>query len=241
MSGWKAWERVEGRASRPPVLLTCEHASNELPPGYTWPEEDAWIVGMHWAFDLGIADMTRALAAELGAPATLSCFSRLLIDPNRPLDSDTLVRRVADGREIAFNRELNEAEVAARVERCWRPYHETLDAMVAAWPGVDLLSMHSFTPNYEGAVRSTEIGVLFDLDEPWAERWYLGLQGAGFRVARNDPWSGKGGFMYSVQEAAVQHGRRAIELEVRQDLTCDPAQSARIVKLIAEVARSLVG
>ncbi|HMV68084.1 MAG TPA: N-formylglutamate amidohydrolase [Myxococcota bacterium] len=234
MSSWAPVQRIV--AAPPAVLLSCEHASNELPPGYAWPEEDAWITSTHWAWDPGAADMTRAIAARLRAPAVLSRFSRLVIDPNRPLDSDTLVRGVAEGREIALNRGVTAEEVAARVALCWRPYHAELDVMVAAHPGVDLLSMHSFTPVYEGAVRRTEVGVLFDDDEAWAEAWFDGLQASGLRVARNDPWSGRGGFMYSAQEVARRYGRRAIELEIRQDLACDPEVSGRLVRLIAEVA-----
>ena len=44
------------------VLLTCEHASNALPEPWTWPADDRWIVDTHWAFDLGIADVTRHVA-----------------------------------------------------------------------------------------------------------------------------------------------------------------------------------
>lgn len=239
MAAWSALERLRGTGGRPPVLLSCEHASNELPPGWAWPEKDAWIVETHWAFDPGAAAMTRALAAALGAPATLSRFSRLVIDPNRPLYSDTLIRKTAEGRAIELNRAVHETEVMKRITTCWLPYHEALDEMVGGTPEVDLLSMHTFTPVYEGAVRQVEIGVLFDADEAWAERWYQALLPSGLRVERNEPWSGRGGFMYSAQEAAIRHGRRAIELEIRQDIAGDPEQSARLVALIAQVAREV--
>ena len=39
---------VAWRNRRPfPVLLTCEHASAALPPGYAWGE-DSWLAEMHW-------------------------------------------------------------------------------------------------------------------------------------------------------------------------------------------------
>ena len=47
-----------------PVLLTCEHASADLPPGYAWGE-DEWLADMHWAVDLGVKE----LLDELQRPA----------------------------------------------------------------------------------------------------------------------------------------------------------------------------
>ena len=57
-------EIVEGD-HRAPLLLTCEHASNELPAPYTWLPADRWLVETHWAYDLGIAEVTRALAIAM--------------------------------------------------------------------------------------------------------------------------------------------------------------------------------
>lgn len=227
-----AVEQVAATRHDPPLLLSCEHASNRLPEGWAWPEADAWLVGEHWAWDPGAATLTRALAAELGAPAVLSRFSRLLVDPNRPLDSDTLFRGVADGRAVALNASVSEADAAARVARCYTPYHAAFDAMVAAHPGVPLLSMHTYTPSYEGQRRDVQLGVLFDDDEPWALRWFEALRGCGYDVRLNEPWSGRKGLMYAAQRHARQHGRLSVEIEVRNDLAQDPAEAARIVALI---------
>ena len=45
-------ERVVGDV-RAPVFLTCEHASQRLPEGWSWPAPDRRLVGTHWAYDLG--------------------------------------------------------------------------------------------------------------------------------------------------------------------------------------------
>ncbi len=92
---------------------------------------------------------------------------------------------------------------------------------------------------YEGTPRKVELGVLFDLHATWAERWFAGLNGQGYDVRRNEPWSGMAGLMYSVQRHAVQHGRRAVEIEVRQDLACDPVHQARIVDLLSAIVHAL--
>jgi len=54
------------------LLLTCEHASNELPPGWNWPEADAHLVNMHWGIDIGARDLTLELVAELKCCAILA-------------------------------------------------------------------------------------------------------------------------------------------------------------------------
>lgn len=227
-----AVERLAGpRSSR--VLLTCEHASDRIPDGWRWHDEDAHLEGTHWAYDLGAADLTRALAAALGAPAVLSRFSRLLVDPNRAEDSPTLILGWAEGREVALNRGISEAERHRRIERLHRPYHAVVDASLAAAHAEVLFSIHSFTPVYEGSERSMEIGVLFDAESALAEAFASHLEADGFAVALNQPYSGRSGLIYAAHRHATQHGRRALELEVRQDLAVLPEVRARLASSAA--------
>jgi predicted N-formylglutamate amidohydrolase len=215
-------------------VLTCEHASEELPPGWSWPDADRRLLGTHWAVDLGIAQLTRTLAERLGAPAVLARFSRLLIDPNRHLSAGTLFRRHCDGAEVELNQNLSFDERQRRIQACYEPFHATIDAMVGGHPAAQVLSMHSFTPVYEGGEpRWMEIGVLFDHDEALAHAVAARLASTGLRVAINEPYTGQGGLMHSASTHALRHGRRAVELEVRQDLATDPTQQERLVQAIA--------
>lgn len=224
---------------RGPLLLTCEHATNALPPGYAWPAEDAWITRTHWAFDLGIAEVTRGLADHLGLTAVLCGFSRLIVDPNRTVTDPTLFRRLADGREIALNRHIDEADASRRMA-LYDAYHAAIDRALAETPGRGVLSMHSFTPQYEDQPpRPMEVGVLFDRDEDIAVRLGAAIARAGLKVALNEPYSGKGGLMYAVELHAGAAGRIALELEVRQDLADDPDQRRRLVPAIASALREV--
>jgi len=79
------------------LLLTCEHASQEVPaPWSGWPEADTWLVGMHWAIDLGAEKLARELSAAMACDGTAACFSRLLCDCNRPLDSEVTINMRGD-------------------------------------------------------------------------------------------------------------------------------------------------
>lgn len=219
-----------------PVFLTCEHASQRMPLGWRWPDRDRRLIDTHWAYDLGAREMTRALAAGLSAGAVLSRYSRLLIDPNRPEGSPTLFRAEAEGEPVALNTEhLDEAERRRRIEHLWRPYHEALRRELGATDAPLLLAIHTFTPLYEGARRTVEIGVLFDEEEALAERFAEEIGARGIRVALNEPYSGKNGLMYAGETHARAHGRRALELEIRQDLAIDPHFRAEFVSLLASL------
>jgi predicted N-formylglutamate amidohydrolase len=223
-----------------PLVLTCEHGSQAMPPGFGWCAEDAWLEGTHWAFDLGAAELTRELASSLGAGAVLAGFSRLVVDPNRPLDSDTLVRDVAEGRRIAMNAEVDAASRERRLG-LWQAYHAALDRLFLESRAPLALSVHSFTPVYEGQVREVEVGVLFDREEELAALLCARFRAAGFEARLNEPYSGKLGLIYSVSAHAAVSGRRALELELRQDLAVIPEVRARVVAVLASFAREVAG
>lgn len=220
-----------------PVVLSCEHASQRLPPGWTWPEADQWLIGTHWAWDIGAAEITRALAARLGAPAVLAGFSRLLVDPNRELTSPTLFRDVAEGRPVHLNRELSEEERQRRIDHLYEPYHDAFAQLVDRHRA-PVLGVHTFTPVYEGGPpREMEIGVLFDRDEEPAKRLARALAARGFKVALNEPYSGRDGLIYACETHAARCGQVALELEVRQDLAGDPIRRAALIPAVEEALR----
>lgn len=228
-----AFEALPGPAEAAWVL-TCEHASERLPEPYRWSVGERSLLGTHWAIDLGAAAITHALAARLPAPAVLARFSRLLLDPNRAPGVETMFRTRCDDVVLALNVGLTADEAAARIDRFHVPFHDAVDAMVEATPHADVLSIHSFTPVYEGgAPRRMELGVLFDRDEALAADVAAVLADHGFVVALNEPYSGKGGLMYSADRHALRHGRRAVEIEVRQDLATAPDRRDAVVEALA--------
>ena len=85
------------------MLFLCDHASNATPA-------DLGALGLppeqfqrHIAWYIGAAAVTRELARLFAAPALLTRFSRLVIDPNRGADDPSLVMRVSDGAIIPGN------------------------------------------------------------------------------------------------------------------------------------------
>ena len=118
-------------------------------------------------------------------------------------------------------------------------YHAAIDHALGSDPARLILSIHSFTPLYEGTPRAVELGVLFDEETELAETLHAAFVEAGFAAMLNEPYSGRFVLMYAVDRHAKQHGRRALELEVRQDLACDPAARARIIAVLERTVAAL--
>lgn len=227
------YTRIRGRRDAA-LVFTCEHASNRLPEPWSWHEEDHRLVDTHWASDIGAAAFTRRMASLLDAPAVLSEFSRLLVDPNRPLDSSTLFRREAEGRPVQLNASLDEEERQRRLEGLYHPYHDAVREMVGQSAAEFVFGVHTFTAEYEGQRRSLEVGILFDDEDVAALQLVERLRASGFDAAPNEPYSGKEGLAYSPVHHARAFGRRALEIEVRQDLVVDESFAERLAAALAD-------
>lgn len=219
------------------VLLTCEHASNRLPAPWTWPEGDRRLIEQHWAIDIGADAFTRDLADALNGVGVVARFTRLLVDPNRPLDSPTLFRTEADGLPVSLNTGLSEADRIRRIEGYYRPYHAAIDRCIEAIRPTLVLAIHSFTPVFEGKPRSVEIGVLHSEQLALAQEWRHSLAGSGMDVRVDEPYSGGAGFMYSPYYHALLADCPAIELEFRQDILGDPARRPELVHWVQQALR----
>ena len=113
-------------------MILCDHASNALPPEYGDLGLPAEQFERHIAYDIGARAVVLGLAACLGATAILSCYSRLLIDPNRGMDDPTLIMRLSDGAVVPGNSRIDEAERQRRIARFHRPYHAAIAAEIEA-------------------------------------------------------------------------------------------------------------
>lgn len=87
------------------VIITCEHASNKT-HAYKIPKLEKEYFNTHWGYDLGAKEMTIDVAEEAEVLTVLTNFSRLIIDPNRSLLSQSLIRKIIEKDiELSFNKE----------------------------------------------------------------------------------------------------------------------------------------
>lgn len=208
------------------IALICDHASNSVPDEYHALGLAPSELERHIAYDIGAELLTKVLAERLQAPAVVSHFSRLLIDPNRGEDDPTLIMQLSDGAVIPGNYPLSEAERHKRIEKFYKPYDAAISRLIE---GVEkagrqsplVISVHSFTPVWHGRARPWHIGLLWDSDERVLHPLFDGLNKIeGITVGNNEPYDGalKGDTMY---RHCTKKGIAHILIEVRQDLIAD--------------------
>ena len=218
-------------------LVTCDHASNRVPDaiakaGLGIAECD---MERHIAYDLGAAGLARALAERLDAPAILTRFSRLVIDPNRGEDDPTLVMQLYDGTVIPANRNATEAEVERRLALLYRPYHRALAAQAARQADTVILAIHSFTPSLRGRPpRPWQVGVLYSHLDPRLSQPLIARLRAdrSLCIGDNQPYSGHlpGD---AIDRHALRHRRHNTLVELRNDLIATEASQRQWADLLA--------
>lgn len=213
------------------IIFLCDHASNALPARYGMLGLDAAAIATHIAYDIGAADVTKALAKAYGAPAVLARYSRLLIDLNRGEDDPTLVMKLSDGRIIPGNCNAGPEEIETRLREYHSPYHEAVEREIVAardgsWVPV-LISIHSFTPVWNDKARPWQVGVLWDRDSRLARPLLDALTKVGFTTGDNEPYSGalENDCLY---RHGTMNGLPHVLIELRQDLVATPEDARKI-------------
>jgi predicted N-formylglutamate amidohydrolase len=218
-------ERPDGRSS---WVLLCDHASAAIPralSGLGLSETDRQ---RHIAWDIGIAGVSRYLAAALDATLVLQNWSRLVVDCNRPPQAPDAIAVSSDGTVIPGNIGLEDAAIAQRRRSIFDPYHAAiralLDQRAAAGRPVRLLMMHSFTPIFGGVARPWQIGVLYGRDARLASILMSQLRrDPELTVGDNQPYDVSDATDYAVPVHGEARALPHVELEIRQDLIESPS------------------
>ena len=252
-----------------PLVLDSPHSGTAYPQAFDHAPARALV---RQAEDTHVATLWRA-APSFGATLLEARFPRAFIDPNRGLDDIDpdlladpwphpiapsrktmqgigLVWRMAGDGVPMYARKLTSAEVMARIDHYWRPYHDELDALLdarfhrfgAVWH-INCYSMPAV-----GDARADDPGreradfVLGDRDGSTCEPGFTHLvaetlRHMGYAVAINDPYKGV--------EIVRKHGRpfegrHSLQLEVKRTLYMDEQTfepSAGFLRLEADLAR----
>lgn len=229
-----------GCDSARPIVLLADHASNRIPRSLDDLGVDEEPRQRHIAYDIGIAEVAQGVAARLDIPLLMHNYSRLVIDPNRPLDDPTSIPVISDGVIIPGNRGLSPESVAERVDTLFHPYQTAVgEQLVRAGTSVEapaLISLHSFTPSLRGFPRPWHVGLLWSDDDrmsrPMIER--LGQMG-DLVVGDNQPYSGQCRYGYTVETHALSTGLPNVLVEIRQDLIGTPAGVAEWIDRLVTV------
>ncbi len=236
-----------------PLVCDSPHSGTDYPAdfGYAVP-----LAQLRQGEDTHVDALWRA-APEVGATLIAAQFPRTYIDPNRTLadlDPDMLdgewpeplspgektrlgkglIWSRMDPQTPIYDRRLSVAEVQARIDRYYRPYHDALNQAVrqryeqfgALWH----LNLHSM-PNDAyarlGLDPDRELAdfVLGDRDGRTCEPAFVDLiasylLGKGYTVARNDPYKG---VQLIEQIGQPMQGRHSLQVEIRRPVYMNEA------------------
>jgi N-formylglutamate deformylase len=252
-----------------PLVFDSPHSGTAYPQAFDHAPARSLV---RQAEDTHVATLWRA-APSFGATLLEARFPRAFIDPNRGLDDIDpdlladpwphpiapsrktlqgigLVWRMAGDGVPMYARKLTSAEVMARIDHYWRPYHAELDALLDGrfqrFGTVWHINCHSMPA--VGDARADDPGreradfVLGDRDGSTCEPGFTQLvaetlRHMGYAVAVNDPYKGV--------EIVRKHGRPAerrhsLQLEIKRTLYMDEQTfepNAGFLRLEADLAR----
>jgi predicted N-formylglutamate amidohydrolase len=206
-------------------LLTGEHASNFIPDRYDGLGLAAADLQRHIAWDIGAAGVARNLSKLLDAPLFLSGYSRLLIDCNRPVCSETSIPQISEATFIPGNQSLPAEELQFRADHYYWPFQNAvsthLDDRVARGTPAIIIGIHSFTPVFKGVARPWHAGILFRRSKIFGLQLVARLSESGLNVAANEPYIIEDDSDYTVPVHGEARGLDAVLVEIRQDLIAD--------------------
>jgi N-formylglutamate deformylase len=232
-----------------PIVIDSPHSGTTYPAdfGYSAPFEL-----LRRGEDLYV-DRLYANAPTHGASFVAAHFPRAYIDPNRVLaDIDEALLDAPWPGEVAtgpktklgigliwrmlgqvpiYQRQLSVAEVQARIESCWRPYHAALDQAIAEaytqFGAVWHLNVHSMPDDAYARlglpVKPLADFVLGDLDGRTCGPEVMALiegvlREQGYSVARNDPFKGVEIIARNGRPAEQRH---SLQIEIKRSCYAD--------------------
>lgn len=227
------------------VVVSCEHAGNDIPPDHAAlfvSPEARRALESHRGWDPGSLEVAEGLAPVVDAPLVVQRVSRLLVECNRSLDHPRLFSE--------FSRRLSDTQRAEVVERYWREHREQVRTTVrSAIAGATVVhvGVHTFTPEWKGRRRATDVGLLHDPRRPaeagLVRRWRRAMTASpdlgGLAIHLNRPYRGwTDGLTTTLRAELPGSCYLGIELEVSQAVA-DRGIGVRLGHALVEALRAV--
>ena len=198
-------------------VITCEHAGYNVPQNYAHlfhgKEE---ILRSHRGWDPGAIHVAELLSKELSAPFYICETTRLLVEPNRSLHSDSLFSE--------FSQLLSDEQKDLILQEYYHPYRTAVEEYIRNSSEVILhLSIHTFTPHWNEFERRVDLGLLFDPEranettfcEGYRDRLQESLP--AMNIEFNEPYKGiDDGFTTFLRTQFDNDRYLGIEIEINQ-------------------------
>lgn len=206
-----------------PFVLVCDHASRRIPSQYGDMGLTEAERASHIAWDPGALEVSLALSELLDAPLVHSTVSRLVIDANRDLNARDLIWTLSEATRIVANESLSPEERQFRIDAYHRPYHDAIDAVLAARASARretiLVCVHSFTPVFLGQARPWPIGLIHGRDTRFTAdlRDALAAADPTLNIGWNEPYAALNGVTLTLEKHGDGRRLEATMIEIRND------------------------
>ena len=219
------------------VLVTCEHASNRVPPHLQAALGlGARRLDSHAAYDEGAEHVARALGRRFGTRPILGEVTRLAIDLNRSPHNPRRWSTAAGELDEASRERLQDIYA-----RHWARVDTRVRQAVADGRFVAHVGVHSFVAVLRGQVRPMDIGLLYDPARPreraLAAGWLRELRRLDptLVVRRNAPYRGVAdGLTRDMRRRFADRRYAGIELELNQRRLQGGRFSRALVEVVVE-------
>lgn len=214
--------RITNREADSIFTIVCDHASNLIPQKLNTLGMKPDDLEKHIAVDIGALKTAQVLSERLSAPLIHTCYSRLVIDVNRPTHTTDSIPERSDGIVIPGNRNLSEAERLFRKMIFFDPYHEAIHHLINERikknGSTTIISIHSFTPELHGITRPWNIGITYDRSRQFAKKIIELLSvRKNLTIGDNLPYPVNRDSDYTVPIHGDDRGLRNVLFEIRQD------------------------
>lgn len=224
------------------LILTCEHAGNEVPREYQHLfEHNPEILHTHRGIDIGALELTNTIAKKMEQEAYLHTVTRLLVDLNRSVQSPTLFSEFTRGESLEVREDI--------FEKYYRPHREKvqqeIEDIISHGDQAIHVGVHTFTPIWNGLKRKVDVGFLFDPtreeEKSFCQSWRRELKACSneLRLKMNQPYRGTmDGFTTYLRRNYASENYLGMEIEVNQRFT-DESLQEEWEKLQLDISASL--
>lgn len=200
------------------LILTCEHAGNEIPSKFQFLfNGHEAILNSHQGYDLGAYNLFQYLLS-LADFNSFQRISRLLVEMNRSEDHPQLFSKFSNVLPLKEKHEL--------LETYYFPYRDKVQQKIGEFikngEKVFHLSVHSFTPVLNGKTRTTDMGFLYDpnriSEKALSKKMKTQLKKdfPNLKIRMNYPYLGTADGFTTVLRKKFPKDYMGIELEINQ-------------------------
>ncbi|MDZ7658550.1 N-formylglutamate amidohydrolase [Fodinibius sp.] len=205
------------------LIITCEHAGNEVPEEFHHLFEDnPEILETHRGIDIGALELTNAISDRLNKEPYLNTVTRLLVDLNRSTQSPTLFSEFTREQPLHVREQI--------FEKYYQPHREKIkekvSEIISNGEQAIHVGIHTFTPIWKDEEREVDVGFLFDprskAEQHFCYLWRheLNQRSLELRLKMNEPYRGSmDGFTTYLRRQFSDDNYLGLEIEVNQRFT----------------------